>query len=242
MGVCKNKIGLKIGRLTVVEKTTKRTKNGGVIWLCKCECGNYKEYCSYDLNSGKCKSCGCLSKEKLLLGRDNNYQDLTNMRFGNLIAIKRIEDKIYKNRNFVQWECICDCGKTINVIADNLRSGNSISCGYCNNNSHGNTKIAELLQKAGIKYEREKRFASCKNKRTLPFDFYVENRYLIEFDGIQHYSRESKFYTENIEYNDKIKDMWCKKHHISLIRIPYTHLDNLKLEDLLLNTSQFIIT
>lgn len=116
-----------------------------------------------------------------------------------------------------------------------------MSCGCCNNNSHGNTKIAELLQQAGIKYEREKRFTSCKNKRTLPFDFYVENRYLIEFDGIQHYSSESKFYTENTKYNDRIKDMWCKKHHIPLIRIPYTNLDNLKLEDLLLDTSKFIV-
>ena len=100
-------------------------------------------------------------------------------------------------------------------------------------------------QKGGfhwIKYEREKRFASCKNKRTLPFDFYVENKYLIEFDGIQHYSNESKFYTENVKHNDKIKDTWCKKHHIPLIRIPYTHFDNLKLEDLLLDTSQFIVT
>ena len=101
--------------------------------------------------------------------------------------------------------------------------------------------IHTVLEQAGIKYEREKRFASCKNKRTLPFDFYVENKYLIEFDGIQHYSNESKFYTENVKHNDKIKDTWCKKHHIPLIRIPYTHFDNLKLEDLLLDTSQFVV-
>ena len=33
------------------------------------------------------------------------------------------------------------------------------------------------------------------------------------------------------------KNIWCKKNNIPLIRIPYTKLNNLKLEDLLLDTS-----
>ena len=35
-------------------------------------------------------------------------------------------------------------------------------------------------------------------------------------------------------------DEWCKKNNIPLIRIPYTHYKDLKLEDLLLGTSVFI--
>jgi len=38
-----------------------------------------------------------------------------------------------------------------------------------------------------------------------------------------------------------IKNQWCKNNNIPLIRIPYTHLEDLRLEDLLLETSQFII-
>ena len=40
---------------------------------------------------------------------------------------------------------------------------------------------------------------------------------------------------------DIIKTQWCKDNNIPLIRIPYWHLKELKLEDLLLETSKFII-
>ena len=37
-----------------------------------------------------------------------------------------------------------------------------------------------------------------------------------------------------------IKNQWCKDNNIPLIRIPYTHLNNLCIEDLILETSKFI--
>ena len=40
---------------------------------------------------------------------------------------------------------------------------------------------------------------------------------------------------------DKMKNEYCKENNIPLIRIPYIHLKELKLEDLLLDTSQFVI-
>ena len=44
-----------------------------------------------------------------------------------------------------------------------------------------------------------------------------------------------------IQQRDAFKNNWCKEHKIPLIRIPYTHYDNLCLEDLKLETSKFII-
>ena len=38
-----NLIGQTFNRLTVLEKTDKRTASGGIIWKCKCSCGNYVE-------------------------------------------------------------------------------------------------------------------------------------------------------------------------------------------------------
>ena len=29
----------------------------------------------------------------------------------------------------VVWECLCDCGKTVEIQANNLRSGHTQSCG-----------------------------------------------------------------------------------------------------------------
>lgn len=51
------------GRLTVIEKTDKRTSSGHTIYRCKCLCGNEKITSSYLLKSGKVKSCGCLRKD-----------------------------------------------------------------------------------------------------------------------------------------------------------------------------------
>lgn len=56
--------------------------------------------------------------------------DLTNKRFGRLIVIKRVEDKIFPSgQKHVQWLCRCDCGKEIVVLSRNLIIGNTRSCG-----------------------------------------------------------------------------------------------------------------
>lgn len=54
--------GQKFNRLTVVEQIG-RSKDGKVIWLCKCECGKYCKATTGGLKSGNNKSCGCLRKE-----------------------------------------------------------------------------------------------------------------------------------------------------------------------------------
>lgn len=60
----KNLLGKQFGRLTVIEKTDKRTETGVIIWLCKCECGKYKEVSGRDLKDGFVSSCGCLGTER----------------------------------------------------------------------------------------------------------------------------------------------------------------------------------
>ena len=52
--------------------------------------------------------------------------DRTNMRYGRLLVIKHAgKDK----RNKHLWLCQCDCGNKKVVVADNLSSGKSNSCG-----------------------------------------------------------------------------------------------------------------
>ena len=41
--------------------------------------------------------------------------------------------------------------------------------------------------------------------------------------------------------HDKLKNEWCKENNIPLIRIPYTHLKDLCIEDLQLETTTFLI-
>jgi len=53
------------GRLTAIKATNKRY-HGSIVWLCKCECGNYHEVASVGLVTGRTKSCGCLSNNNLI--------------------------------------------------------------------------------------------------------------------------------------------------------------------------------
>ena len=107
-------------------------------------------------------------------------------------------------------------------------------------------KIEKILKENSIFFETEKSFDSCifeDTKYPARFDFYVNQKYLIEFDGIQHF-QETNFFSQNLSFyqrHDQYKNQWCKENNIPLIRIPYTHLKNICLEDLLLETSNFII-
>lgn len=52
-------IGKKFGRLKVIEEIPER-KNGGKVYKCLCDCGNYTDVRGSFLRNGKTKSCGCL--------------------------------------------------------------------------------------------------------------------------------------------------------------------------------------
>jgi len=56
--------GQRFGRLLAIETTFERFR-GSVIWLAKCDCGNYIRVRSTYLVSGSTKSCGCLRKENM---------------------------------------------------------------------------------------------------------------------------------------------------------------------------------
>jgi len=58
----------------------------------------------------------------------NNIIDLTNIRFGNLIAIERTEIPAGKRKGFY-WLCKCDCGNEKIANGVELRSGHTKSCG-----------------------------------------------------------------------------------------------------------------
>lgn len=55
----KDEIGNRYGKLTVIKYLGSNEKQNA-IWLCRCDCGNYKETLGVYLRSGHVKSCGCL--------------------------------------------------------------------------------------------------------------------------------------------------------------------------------------
>ena len=119
-----------------------------------------------------------------------------------------------------------------------LRNGDKQSCGCLV--SKGEAKIQKLLNKNKISYEYQKIFSDCiypETKHHPVFDFFVEGRYLIEFDGEQHFMEQGTgYYTperlKRIKEADKFKNEWCKEKGIPLIRIKYTQLKDLTFEDI----------
>lgn len=53
-------------------------------------------------------------------------KDLTGVRFGKLIAL---HPDGQDERKRYYWRCVCDCGSEVRVKANNLRTGNTESCG-----------------------------------------------------------------------------------------------------------------
>lgn len=229
---------MRFSRLMALYPTKERDIQGNIKWMCLCDCGTYKEISAYALLSEKIKSCGCLCKECQGNIVPAQAEDLTGQTFGKLTVIKRCDNK----NGLVRWVCQCQCGRYTEVYANNLKRGNSQTCGFCLEKSHGNIKIEKILSNANIEFEREQRFDTCRDINELPFDFYVMKAYLIEYDGIQHFEDVGGYFDlELIKKHDKIKNEWCKENNIPLIRIPYTIYDELCLEDLLLETSKYII-
>ncbi len=55
--------------------------------------------------------------------------DITGMKFSRLTALHPNGYDVNPSRKHILWACICDCGQTLNVRLNALRSGGTKSCG-----------------------------------------------------------------------------------------------------------------
>lgn len=215
---CRNS-SITIGSITknweILEKT-KDKRNGYYLYKCKCQkCGNIELKTSNEINHCEGRFC-------------NNCRtiNLVGKKFGQLLVLEQDQNKKQ------HWLCKCDCGNIVSVKSDNLKSGNTKSCGclLLENSSYGEKLISSILEKEGINFERQKTFDSCrfvKTGRLAKFDFYLPDyNIIIEYDGEQHFKENSIFRDElqDIQERDNFKNSWCYLNNIRLIRIPYTDL------------------
>ena len=235
--------GKKCGRLTVIERG-KNNSQGRACWICKCECGKIITVDGVSLRNGHTQSCGCYQRDRT---SETCKIDLIGQTIGNFTVLEYVQ-KSLEDENRSKWKCRCNlCGnEDVYLETDNLRK--QYSCG-CSISSKGERKIEEILSLNNIPFIKEKRFSGLifeDTKKLARFDFYVNNSYLIEFDGRQHfiqsngiYDNEEKF--KRTQEHDKIKNDYCKKHNIPLIRIPFTEIDKLNIDMLKPETSQYLI-
>ena len=119
-------------------------------------------------------------------------------------------------------------GKFSQIARNHLRGSGCPKC----SSSKGEKEIRKYLINNNIKFEEQYKFDGCKNKRKLPFDFYLSALNIcIEYDGEGHY-RPFRYKGALDKYksskcNDKIKNNFCKENNIKLIRIPYFEFNNI---------------
>lgn len=227
-------LGQRFGKLVVIANGT---KTGYA--LCQCDCNNTCEVTRNHLLKGHTRSCGCLKIEQ-------QKEKMIGRRYGKLTVLEDSGRRDYKQT--IIWRCLCDCGNITYANTDILNKGEKKSCG-CLGQSCGERQIEELLKAYAIPYQKEYALFGSKTPRggVARFDFCVHGQYIIEFDGRQHfYSKNSGWDTEehlqNTRQNDYYKNRYCFDNHIPLIRIPYHHLEQLTIEDLLPETSKYLLT
>lgn len=226
--------GSQFGELTVMYLSDKKL-NRGRVYHCKCSCGNECDVRAVSLKNGDTKSCGCLAR-KLSSERNKGkfIKDLTGQKFGKLTVLKLADERT--NAGGAKWVCKCECGNFKEVSGKALQCGDTMSCGCLV--SKGEYKIKQILQNNNILFEEQKTFPDLISEKgfLLKYDFFVNNSYLIEFDGEQHLTDTNLFSHDNFEYrkqNDNKKTEYAKQNNIPLIRIPYSKLHSLSLQDLI---------
>lgn len=208
----------KFNKLTILYKDNEKSTNRRTFWVCQCDCGNIVSVRADHLKSGNTKGCGCIAKP-----------NETGNKYGNLLVLE--EDKTNKSA-YTYWLCRCDCGNTTSVRGAHLRSGFSKSCGCIK--SRGEQQIIQILKENNIAYIKEYSFKDLKSDkgRVLRFDFAILDNFknikcLIEYDGEQHFNTYNNFgngvdFLKQVQYHDQLKNDYCIKNNLNLIRIKYT--------------------
>lgn len=111
--------------------------------------------------------------------------------------------------------------------------------------SKGEGKIINLLNHAGIHYEREKTFGDLRHG-LYRFDFFIPNldgrKVVIEVNGMQHYSQIPRFHKTRKDFlaaqeRDRRKISYCLANGIDIYCLPYWVLDDIKsLSDVFMST------
>lgn len=190
------------------------------------------------------KGAGCrkCADEANAINQRKDFNDIRNF-FANkpFQLVSRPED--YTSAFDYCLECECKKHGRFKMCWNNARRGDG--CPRCKM-SKGESKIAEILKYNCYTFETEKTFDTCKSNknRKYRFDFYVDNRYLIEYDGEQHYTNIQRF--SNMNYKERqdvdfIKSEWAINNKIPLIRISYKEINNININDLIPETSEYLV-
>lgn len=214
------------GELTVL-RHSHIDSNGKSYYQCMCSCGHINTVRGDSLTGGFTSSCG-----------KREHSDLTGLSFYNWEVLSISYTDKHNNTYYI---CRCSCGTIKDVRGNHLVSGMSTSCG-CSKEYKGEVRIRQYFESiTDFVYKEQKEYKGLfykHNNSRLISDGAVYNSsgdlvFMIEYDGIQHYEytpffhRSQKDFYEQVE-RDRLKDEYCSKNNIEMIRIAYWDYDNIE--------------
>lgn len=183
-----------------------------------------------------CPECAKIKRAKLRTKKQEEFENEVYKKNKNIKVLSEYKGAKVK----VKFQCLV-CGCVWWAYPYSVTSL-STGCPRCVQ-SHGEREITNWLLGHNVNFIPQHKFADCKDKIQLPFDFYLPDYNLcIEYDGIQHFepvnfggiSNEEaliKFMTTKL--HDDIKNKYCSQYKINLLRISY--LDNGSIDKILNN-------
>lgn len=174
-------------------------------------------------NTNHCINCSHMSIAYTPEYVKNEIKELTNGEYEVLSDYERESKPFLIKHNL--------CGHEWMVRRRNFvyRGTRCPKCSVLTTRSKGVDFLREYFGKKNILFQEEKTFNNCKDKRELPFDFFLESKnILIEYDGEMHFHKRrdcDQEYSLNklrtTHSHDIIKNNFCKENNIDLLRIPY---------------------
>ena len=171
----------------------------------------------------------CNDIKKLIMCQENNLIKSLNTK-SNFItkAILVHGDKYdYSLVNYINAVInliiICPIHGKFEQLSNNHLNGSG--CPICRE-SKGEKTIRNYLINKNINFIQQKKFPDCRDKRLLPFDFYLPDyNTCIEFNGRQHYEIIENWGgiegLKDQQKKDKIKTEYCQNKNISLLTIKF---------------------
>ncbi len=210
-----NKFRIKHGNKYQYDFTNFTNTHSYITIICD-QHGHFKMDTQHHLRGQGCRTCGYESnkigiEEFKRIGAEQHF---------NKYDYSKITTYIHSS---VPVEIICpNHGSFFQKPNSHLRKR---GCPRCKE-SKGEMFINNWLEKHKFTFERQKWFSDCRNQKPLEFDFYIPSlNLIIEYDGLQHFQPVNRWGGEKqfqkTLINDKIKNEYCNKKGIMLLRISY---------------------
>lgn len=186
--------------------------------ICKIH-GKFYQTPYLHLNSNGCSKCNGRHK----LDRSDFITICLKIHNGSYIY-----DKVNYINNKTKVKIICKNHGEFEQTPNHHMRG--IGCPICKS-SKGELEIKGILEVNGIIYKKQYKFDDLKYKNKLIFDFAIFDnnnnlKYLIEYNGIQHYKMSSIFHKDENDFRiskfrDNLKRKYCNENNITLLIIKY---------------------